>query len=326
MVLPIILIGIGAAAGAGGVGLGAKGAHDIHKANDRIKAGAKKYERARHKLEAHEKVTNASLRVLGEIQRQSIDDVVDRMADFLRRHEKQVSASEKMLVDGLENEISRVKLADRLEPDAVAWMRGVVGSTVTGMAVRSGVTTAVTSLATASTGTAISTLSGAAATNATLAVLGGGTIAEGAGGMALGATVLNVVTLGPALLVTGFMIAGKGEKAATRARKNEATINEAIAAMKLTKATFAVIVQRSEELQSLLTQLADRAIRSLDLLESEPFDPALHADRFAVALETVFAVKTVAAAQVVAESGAIDPSAKTLKVKYKALLEENIDD
>ena len=59
---------------------------------------------------------------------------------------------------------------------------------------------------------------GRGATNATLAFLGGGTIAEGAGGMALGATVLNVLAIGPALLVGGSMVKRQGSKALTHAR------------------------------------------------------------------------------------------------------------
>src|SRR5581483_4940344 len=131
---------------------------------------------------------------------------------------------------------------------------------------RAGVTSAVTNLAAASTGTAISSLSGAAATNATLAALGGGSIASGGGGMALGATALNVVTAGPALLVTGFVIAGKGEKARTQARKTEADVAKAIAAMGITKATFAAIVARCDELESLLGSLVQRGTAALDLL------------------------------------------------------------
>lgn len=325
MVLPLVLIGVGVATGAGGLGLSAKGALDIKQANERIKVSSKKYEKARRKLEAREKVTNHSLEALGETQRRSIEEVVERMAAFLRRHEKEVSASEKLLVDGLESDAGHVIVAERLEPDALTWMRGVVSSAVAGIAVRQGVSTAVTTLATASTGTAISTLSGAAANSAMLAVLGGGTLAEGAGGMALGATVLNFVTAGPALLVSGFVIAGKGEKAVTQARKNEAAITEAIAAMELSKATFAAIVKRCDELADLLERLAVKAVSALDLLESEPFDPAQHADRFTIALETVFAVKTVAAAQVVNEAGDLNPATKKFGLKYKALLEEKVD-
>lgn len=54
---------------------------------------------------------------------------------------------------------------------------------------------------TASTGAAIASLHGVAATNATLAWFGGGAIADGGGGMAMGALMLAFVGLVPALAV-----------------------------------------------------------------------------------------------------------------------------
>lgn len=51
----------------------------------------------------------------------------------------------------------------------------------------------------------------------------------GRGGMALGATVLNVVTIGPAFLVGGLVVKGQGAKEITKAREREADIAVAIA-------------------------------------------------------------------------------------------------
>ena len=47
------------------------------------------------------------------------------------------------------------------------------------------------------------------ATNATLAFLGGGSLATGGAGMATGAAALNFVTIGPAILVSGFVVVVK---------------------------------------------------------------------------------------------------------------------
>ncbi len=58
---------------------------------------------------------------------------------------------------------------------------------------------------TASTDATISGLSGAAAQSATMAWLGGGALATGGGGVALGATALDFVTIGPTLLITGLV-------------------------------------------------------------------------------------------------------------------------
>ena len=325
MVLPLLpaaLIGVGVVTGGSGLVLGLKGGYDIKKANDRIRKSGARYDDQRRKLEARETITNEALQTLGTRQAQVNREVVGRMADFLRRHEKLVSESEKLLVDGLEPTSRTVEIEGGLGQDAVAWMRGIVGSAVTGVGVNAGVTTAVTTFAAASTGTAISSLSGAAATNATLAFLGGGSIATGGGGMVVGAAALNFVTIGPAVLVSGLVVAGQGEKAKTQARVNEAAVNEAIAEAQATTAAFDAIVARVEEIESLLDQLMARSTSALDLLESEPFDPDRHAGRFQQALTLTFAVRDVASAQVINESGDLNEETAKYKVKYRTLTKE----
>lgn len=204
-------------------------------------------------------------------------------------------------------------------------MRGIVGSAVTGVGVNAGITTAVTTFAAASTGTAISTLSGAAATNATYAFLGGGSLAAGGGGMAVGAAALNFVMIGPAILVSGYVVAGQGEKAKTKARENEAAVNVAIAEAQETKAKFDGIIARADELETLLDQLVLRATSALDLLESEPFEPTHHAAPFQQALTLTMAVRDVASTEVVDESGDLNEETATSKVRYRPLIKETED-
>lgn len=323
--LPLALIGIGAVTGAGGAVMGIKGGYDIKKANDRIQKASELYDKKRRKLEAREIATNDALKELGACQEQAIRTVVDRMAAFLRRNEKQVKDSEKLLVDGLESSPGQVVIDGTLGQDAVFWMRGIMGSAVTGAGINSGMTMAVTSLASASTGTAISSLSGAAATNATLAFLGGGSLASGGAGMAAGAAALNFVTLGPAILVSGFVVAGQGEKAKTKARENEAAVNVAIAEMEATKEAFRAIVSRADELKVLLEQLVARATTGLDVLESETFIAERHAARFQRALTLTVAVRDVATAQVVDGAGHLDEDTATFKVTYRTLAKEAED-
>lgn len=331
MVLPLVpaaLIAVGAVTGAGGVGLLTKGGYEIKKANTRIKRATDRYGVERRRLEAREAATNDRLQSLGARQEQAFHDVVERMADFLRRHEKLVSESEKLLVDGLDPVGGEVTLGRGLGQDPIAWMRGVVGSAVTGVGINAGLTTAATTWAAASTGTAISTLSGAAATNATLAFLGGGSIASGGGGMVVGAAALNVVTIGPALLVSGFVVAGQGEKAKTKALEGEAAVNVAIAEMRVTKVRFDAIIERAKELDVLLDKLTQRALSTLDTLESERFDPDLpdHAVRFQQALTMTVAVLDVASTEVVDASGELNEESASLKLRYRALIKEPNDD
>ena len=222
MVLPLIpaaLIVIGATTGGGGVALGGKGAHDIKEARKQLKDARAKYEKRRTQSERRVLATNRKLESLGQQQKQALEDVVLRMGAFLRRHQKQVRESERLLVDGIDATMTQVPGLRGLDVEAVAWVTGALGSAATSAGVSAGVSGAATSFGVASTGAAITGLSGAAAESATLAFLGGGSLASGGGGMALGATALNVVTVGPALLVGGFVIKGQGKKALTQARK-----------------------------------------------------------------------------------------------------------
>lgn len=320
--VPLALIGTGVVSGASGAAIALRGGYDIKRANDRIRNARTRYEHERRKLEAHEMVTNESLKVLGTRQEQAIKIVVERMADFLRRHEKQVTESEKLLVDGLDSTPGQVMLGGSLGQDAISWIRGIVGATVTGVRINTGMTTAVRTFATASTGTAISTLSGAAATNATLAFLGGGSKASGGAGKAAGAAAINFVTIGPAILVSGFVVAGQAKKAKTKASENEARIGIAIAEIQGTKATFDAIIARAKELGKLLDQLVGRATSALDLLESEPFDPTQHAVRFRQALTLAMAGRDIATTKVVNESGDLNEETATFKVRYRILIKE----
>jgi hypothetical protein len=320
--VPLALIGTGVVSGASGAAIALKGGYDIKRANDRIRKAGTCYDEERRKLEAHELVTNESLKVLGTRQEQAIQIVVERMADFLRRHEKQVTESEKLLVDGLDSTPGQVVLGGSLGQDAISWIRGIVGAAVTGVCINTGVTTAVTTFAPASTGTAISTLSGAAATNATLAFLGGGSKASGGAGMGAGAAALNFVAIGPAILVSGFVAAGQAKKAKTKASEDEARIGIAITEMQVTKATFDAIIARAEELGKLLDQLVMRATFALDLLESEPFDPTQHAVRFRQALSLAMAGRDIATTKVVNESGDLNEETSTFRVRYRTLIRE----
>ncbi|MGB3056352.1 MAG: hypothetical protein WBB52_16005, partial [Acidimicrobiales bacterium] len=159
----------------------------------------------------------------------------------------------------------------------------------------------------------------------TLAFLGGGSIATGGGGMAVGAAALNFVTIGPAILVSGFVVAGQGEKAKTKAVENEAAVNIAIAEAQETSAKFDAIITRAEELESLLDQLVVRASAALDQLESEPFNPEEHAIPFQQALTLTIAVRDVASTPVVDEAGDLNEETSTFRLRYRNLLKETDD-
>ena len=97
---------------------------------------------------------------------------------------------------------------------------GGLGSIAAGTLTAAGAYGAVGAFATASTGAAISGLTGAAATNATLAWLGGGAIASGGGGIAAGTMVLGGLVAIPAIIVGGWFLSAKADKALSEAKTN----------------------------------------------------------------------------------------------------------
>ncbi|MFB7596446.1 hypothetical protein [Streptomyces sp. NPDC056160] len=320
--IPVVLIGVGMATGGSGVALGGKGAHDLKRSRGRLKDAAQAYERRLARSGDALAATNTALKALREQQKQAFADVVLRMVDFLRRHERQVRESERLLVEGIDATTTEIPGLRGLDVDAVAWIGGALGSAAAGAGAGAGITAAASSFGIASTGAAISGLSGAAAESATLAFLGGGSLASGGGGMALGATVLNFVTVGPALLVGGLVLKGQGTKALTRAREYEAKTAVAIAELDETDARLKGVGARAAELRELLTALTSRALAALELLESEPFDPPRHAVRFQRAMALAMAVRDVAVAPIVDAEGGLDERSANLTIRYTPLTEE----
>lgn len=140
----------------------------------------------------------------------------------------------------------------------------------------------------------------------------------------MGATALNFVTIGPALLVGGLVIKGQGAKAVTQAREFEATVAVAMAELNETDARLEAVDARAEELAGLLRRLRSRATEALDVLESESFDPQRHVSRFQRAMMLVMAVRNVAATPVVDSEGQMNERAANLTIRYRVLAEEGV--
>lgn len=329
MVLPLIpvaLIAVGAITGGGGLALGGKGVWDLKKAQDEFSKSKGLYERRRKRSEVRVDLTNNRLEHLGGQQKRALTDVVLRMAEFMRRNSKKIKENERLLVEGLDAELNAVPNMERLEFDAAAWIKAVVGSVGAGAATNIGVTAAAAAFGTAGTGAAITGLTGIAAENAMLAFLGGGTLVAGGGGMALGAAALNAVVMGPALLIGGFVAKGQGEKQITRAKEFTKTVSTEMASMDLFDAGLDAIDSRVHELVSLLAELSARAKEALDELESEPFEPEVHASRFQRAMGLALAVRDVAAAPIVDADGNLTAESERMTVKYRRITESRDDE
>jgi hypothetical protein len=168
----------------------------------------------------------------------------------------------------------------------------------------------------AGTGTAISGLSGIAAKSAALAWLGGGSLATGGGGMALGSLVLGGITLAPVLLVSGFMMGAKGDKALTRAIEYQEEVNIEIDRIIEVENFLLKVQERICNLYNLVNELDDKAIDILNQLESKSFDRNRDAVKFQRLTFLLKAVVEIMKAPVLSNNGKLNPGTKTLVVKY----------
>ena len=331
MVLPLVplaLIAGGALSGAGGVVLGGRGAADLKNARSSIKASRSRFD---DELAIHETVvleTNEMLSAYGAEQERSLVAVVLRMGEFLRRNAQKVQESERLLVDGIDVTVGSVVGAASIDVDAVAWVRGVIGSAAAGTGVSIGITSAVGTYGVASTGAAISGLSGAAAESAGLAFLGGGSLASGGGGMALGATALNAAVAGPAVLVGGFVVKTRGDKAKTQASgaRGAGERRHRRAGGAPGEAGSGGPSNRRAARPAAESHAAGRHIlgpaRGGTLRTGAPRRP------LPASLNLVMAVRDVAATPVVDGAGELNDKTDTLTVKYRPMTEsdEETDD
>jgi hypothetical protein len=315
--VPLVLIAVGSSTGAGGLVLGGNGARKMRRAQKSMRNDETRYRAEFELTGAAVQATNGRLKDYGRLQEAGLREVVLRMGDFLRRNARKVRDSQKLLIDGLDVSVDQITGRPGLDADTVAWIRGAIRSTATGAGLSAGMTGTVGTYGVASTGTAISQLSGIAAHNATMAALGGGSLASGGGGMALGATALNFVTIGPALLVGGLVVNGRGEKALTQARGYGAKVAIAMAELSQTRAKLSVIDARVDELEVILDRLVHLAGVVLDELDSQDFQPMRDAALFQRAMSLVMAVRDVASTGVVGGTGEVNTKTSTFHVKYR---------
>jgi hypothetical protein len=174
----------------------------------------------------------------------------------------------------------------------------------------------------ASTGTAIGGLSGAAATNATLAWLGGGSLAAGGGGMALGSAVLGGVVVGPAVFITGFMLASQGEKAQTQVREYEYKVNVASAECDALVALLGQVHARINELRGVIGELDGRVRTALSELDADTWSEDSDDDirGYQAMMLLARALGEVIRAPVLDEKGGLAGDSANVRFKYRTLL------
>lgn len=320
MVLPLIplaLIAAGVGTGTGGIAAFVSGGFKVRKAKCVEQQAEVAYldclAVTRHKVNQ----TNGRIRRYGRQQGHARRHVVVRMADFLRRNQKQVSQSGGSLLDGIDVDIAQIPEFEGVLTFDSRWMSGAVGAVATGAGAYVGLPALAGAVGTASTGATISGLSGAAAQSATMAWLGGGSIAAGGGGVALGATALNFVTIGPALLVSGLVFNGQGEKSLTRAQERDAEVQIAIEQQVLLRGRLDDIQARVRELSITMRELVRRAQAALYELEQVTFDPIEHAELFRRTMRLVVAVRDFCLVPILDDDGALNTDTEKLVITYR---------
>ena len=324
--VPKALFAVGAATGATGALLGAKGAQQQVQAHHRIECAEQQYQERLELSDRRRAAADRRLAEYAQLQRQAYNDAVLRMVEFLRRHEKQVRESERLLVDGLDVATISMPTPATDDLDPTTWLTAAVGATVAGTGTAAAISQAVDKYGVASTGKEISSLYGAAKDKAARAFLGGGSIESGGGGIALGNRARKAAVTGPAALAVGIATKIKGTKALTRAKEYEAARAVDGASLDFADVHLWTVQQRSDELSLMLTQLLMRAVTALDVLDSEPFDAEGHADRFQEAMMLVKSVQDIASTNLVSPDGALTDESDALVVKYRPMTKEEDDD
>lgn len=130
---------------------------------------------------------------------------------------------------------------------------------------------------------------------------------------------LGGITLGPAFLVGGFQIAGKGEEALTKAREYEAQVNIEIANIEATQDFLLQVKRRIAELANLLCNLNNRANTALHELEAQPFERERDVTKFQEVALLMKALAEVMRTPILDESGELHPSTVSIQAKYSNL-------
>lgn len=281
-------------------------------------------------------------------QAEQRDHLFGQRAQAFAEHRRQVQLTSLVRFAGLyERQVSRLKLTDKdfaarfqlpeTELKALKNMAGfalnmaslAMQAGTAGVGVGQGAALLVGSYGLASTGTAIGTLSGAAASNATLAWLGGGSLAAGGGGMALGTVVLSGLAAAPALVITGYGVAKKGEQALSKALAYEAEVRRYRAKVRRRGALQDALERRMSELETVLEETRSRLETSIDRCEQEEQAGGPSDESFGEALLLAQSVSALLNVNVVEENarrleGTEPPAAEDPGPETEAALAEEV--
>lgn len=266
MPLPLIPVAIGLVslvAGGYGVKKGLDAKEDLDRAKSIGESAERKHKKAVRDLESERENTNNEFVKLGKLKADIFSTQIKFLVDEISKRKDGRSR-----LEGFEESIEELNLPElkKMVLNSLEIETGLLAGSASGALAGLGAYGSVGLLASASTGTAIASLSGAAATNATLAWLGGGALSAGGLGMAGGTAVLGGFIAGPAIAITGLVMASKAEEALTKAREYEADVDKKVEEIKGMEMILKNLRKNSDEMTHTLGKLVvffDQAANNL---------------------------------------------------------------
>ena len=280
MPIPFILGGLAIAAGIAGVkkGFDAKGGFDS--ASHISDCAKSKYDRRIGAFEQVEKTVKIYTEEYGAFKVRTYRELLE--IEFLSIYNRLVHGNTELKEFLPEVELDKIKVnidtAKEISSGAIKAISGGVGVGISvGVGAAAGAWALAGSIGVASTGTAISSLPGVVATNAAMAWLGGGALSAGGFGMSGGAALLGGLVAGPAIAVTGFVMASKAEEAYTKACEYRDNVDIACVEMDNAESKLDALKKRIGEFQEIATELANQLELKVDQLrdiyyETKGFD------------------------------------------------------
>lgn len=328
-ILPLIPLAIGlftVAAGGTGVVAGASGMADESKAKEIVEDAKSCYESADAIIKYVREQTQDSAAQYGEFKLNAQQNTIGRLLDLRERIGQTCSYQDLAFLEGFEGaKPQQFKEYQSIRLDAIFTAeQGLISDDFVGdiadklakIAAQKGTLALVGLFGHASTGMAISGLSGAAAHSAALAWLGGGALAAGGGGMALGHIVLGGINIGASLLVGGFVLAAKGDRAIKEALEIQSKTNIAINEIDIEQKFQKKLQDRIFELRSLAERINNKAIDILDELELKPFDLERDTAKFKQLALLIKWLAAIMNAQILDANGNLNLEVEILMANY----------
>jgi hypothetical protein len=140
--------------------------------------------------------------------------------------------------------------------------------------------------------------------------------------MAVGAAVLGGIAVAPAVVVAGFILGTKAQKALTNAQAYEARVDTACADCQRLVEILAEMRRRMDEIVGVANRMADRLHAALKVLRAKPWvdgdDEQLK--ELHTTLVLAGALAEVLRAPILSEDGTLSSDSAEVTMKYRDLL------